>query len=170
MARTVVACGPFSPISTTKRTSAPTLQAIERIVKNAVAMEIDLPAVGCLDKPAILVGEEFRHVAVVLGQVLLDAAAHLAHRILDLPLGGGERVPDRRRDVFVLLHVVMRLVDDDVLVVRHCDANIDLEWHPVPVMLGWPDDRDIAARDAAGKFLQPPRLSLDLGLDAFRRL
>ena len=41
-------------------------QTIEGIVKNAVAMEIDLAAVGGLDETIIIAGHEFRHAPMVL--------------------------------------------------------------------------------------------------------
>jgi hypothetical protein len=50
----------------------PDRQAIEGIVKNAVAMEIDLAAVGGLDKFIIVTGHELRHAAVVLHFMRLD--------------------------------------------------------------------------------------------------
>jgi hypothetical protein len=43
---TVLACGPFSPISSAKVTREPRYQLGEGVVEHTVAMKIDLAAVG----------------------------------------------------------------------------------------------------------------------------
>ena len=104
----MLACGPFSPISSTKRNFGTDRQTIESIVENTVAMEIDLAAVGGLDEAIIVTGHEFRHAAMVLRFMRLDLTAHLADGVLDLALSRGEGILDRDPDVLVLGHVAVR--------------------------------------------------------------
>jgi hypothetical protein len=102
-------------------------QTIEGIVENAVAMEIDLAAVGGLDEPIVVASHEFRHTAMVLRFMQLHLTAHLADRVLDLALSRAEGILDRDRDVLVLRDVIVGTADNNVLVLRHRDSDIDLE-------------------------------------------
>ena len=68
-------------------------QTIEGIVENAVAMEIDLAAVGGLDEPIIVTGQELRHAAMVLRFMRLDLTAHLADGVLNLALSRAKGIP-----------------------------------------------------------------------------
>ena len=90
-------------------------QTIERIVENAVAMEIDLAAVGGLDEAIIVTGHEFRHAAMVLRFMRLNLTAHLADGVLDLALSRGEGILDRDPDMLMLWHVAMSFGDNESL-------------------------------------------------------
>ena len=80
-------------------------QTVEGVIENAVAMKIDLAAIGGFDESVILSGEEFRHMAMVLLFMRLDVAAHLAHGVFNLTLRSAEGVLDRDREVLVLRRV-----------------------------------------------------------------
>ena len=57
----------------------------------------------------------------------LDLTPHLSDRVLDVALSRGECILDRHRDMLVLWRVAVSLGDNDVLVARHGDADIDLD-------------------------------------------
>ena len=138
-------------------------QTIEGVVKDTVAMEIDLAAVGGLDEPVIVTGHEFRHEAMVLCFMRLDLAAHLADRVLNLALSRAKGILDRDGEVLVLGRITMRFGDENVLMLRHRDANIDLKQTTLPLPRLRRDDRHVAACDAVVEFLQPFGLLFDLG-------
>jgi hypothetical protein len=68
---------------------------------------------------------------------------------------GGKGIFDRNRGVLMLGGVGMSLCDKDVLVLRHCDANIDLEQTALLMPCLCCDDRHFAASDPVMKFFQP---------------
>src|SRR5208282_5892650 len=145
-------------------------QTIESIVENAVAVEIDLAAVGSLDEAIVVTGHEFRHAAMVLRFMRLDLAAHLADGVLDLALSRGECILDRDRDVLMLWRVVMGPRDKNVLMLRHRDADIDLEQTALPMPRLRRNDRHTAARDPVVEFFQPFGVLFDFGPNGLRWL
>ena len=104
---TVLACGPsaLSECCATKRTSSPNRELFERAVHDAVAMEIDLAAIGAQNEAAILRGQEPRDPPVVGHRVQLDVAASLANVIFEQPASGVECVADR--DIDILMRMVL---------------------------------------------------------------
>ena len=64
----------------------------------------------------------------------------------------------------------MRLGDNDVLVLRHRDANIDLEQIALPMPRLRRNDRHLAARDSVMKFFEPLGLFFDFRPNRLRRL
>jgi hypothetical protein len=64
----------------------------------------------------------------------LDLAAHFASDILDLALCRRECILDRDHDVLVFGRIAMSLADEDFLMIRHREANIDLEQIAVPAL------------------------------------
>lgn len=97
-------------------------------------MKIDLAAIGRFDKSIILAGDQLAHAAAIRRQILFHIAAHAPHGVLDLPLRRGEGVANGNGNMLVLMNIAMRLVDDDVLVLRQSDAQIDLEQATLAMM------------------------------------
>jgi hypothetical protein len=145
-------------------------QTIEGIVKNTVAMEIDLAAVGGLDETIIVTGHELRHAAMVFCFMRFDLTSHLADSVLDLALSRGECILDRDRDMLVLWRVAVSLGDNDVLVLWHRDADIDLEQATLPMPRLRRYDCHVTACNTVAEFLQPFRLLFDFGPNSLRRL
>ena len=102
-------------------------QPVKGVIENAVAVKIDLAAISCFDEAAILLGEEFRHMAMIPLFMRLDLTARFANGVLDLTLRRVESILNRHRVVFVLGRVAMSLRHKDVRVRGHSDADIDLE-------------------------------------------
>ncbi len=125
--RTVLACAPFSPCFLDEADLRADDQAVEGPVENGVAVKVDFTTVRRFDESAIFPGEEFRHAAMVLRHVFLDLTAHVARDVFDLPHRRVESLPDRDQSVLALGRVAMGLADDDVVMLGHGDANIDLE-------------------------------------------
>ena len=62
---TVLACGPFSPSSSAKRTSEPWFQLFEPATEDAVPVKIDFPAFSRYDEAVALpLGEGVHHAAL----------------------------------------------------------------------------------------------------------
>ena len=95
---------------------------------------------------------------------------HLTDRVLDLALSRVKGILDRNRDVLVLRGVVMRFGDENVLMLRHRDANIDLEQTTLPMPRLWRDDRYVAACDPVVEFFQPFGVLFDFGSNGLRWL
>ena len=62
------------------------------------------------------------------------------------------------------------LVDNDVLMLRHRDANIDLEQTALPMSRLRRDDRHVAACDPVVEFFQPFGVLFDFGPNGLRWL
>src|SRR5271166_2898696 len=90
-------------------------------------MKIDFPPVRCFDEAAIFPGEEVLDAAVACFRMMLHLTAKFAHDVFDLSHCSVEGLPDRHQRVFALGRVGMRLVDDDLVVLGHRDAKLDLE-------------------------------------------
>ena len=80
----------------------------------------------------------------LVGAYSLDRIVHLALRVLDLAPGRPEGLSDRDEGVLVLGRVVAASVDDDVLLVRHGDSELDLEHVAVAVPALRPRDDHVA--------------------------
>ena len=116
----------------------------ERAVHDAVAMEIDLAAIGAQNEAAILRGQEPRDPPVVGHRVQLDVAASLANVIFEQPASGVECVADR--DIDILMRMVrLGIAPDHDLAPR----NFEINTHPEQITLvaaGVPAFDDDAAR------------------------
>ena len=129
---TVLACGPsaLSECCATKRTSSPNRELFERAVHDAVAMEIDLAAIGAQNEAAILRGQEPRDSSVVGHRVQLDVAASPANVIFEQPPSCVERVADR--DIDILMRMVrLGIAPDHDL----APWNFEIDTHPEQISL-----------------------------------
>ena len=117
--------------------------------------EVHFTAVGGFDKSIPLAGNKFRHMAMVFRIMQLDLAAHFARGILDLALCHSECFLDRDHDVLVFGRIAVSLADEDILLLRHRDANIDLEQIAVTALHRRCDDRHVTAGDPVMEFFQP---------------
>jgi hypothetical protein len=77
---------------------------------------------------------------------------------------------DRDREMLVLWDVVVGPGDNHVLVLRHRDADIDLEQTTLPMPSLRRDDCHVAARYPVMKSFQPFGLLFDFGPNGLRRL
>ncbi|MFZ3324399.1 MAG: hypothetical protein WA231_00245 [Methylocella sp.] len=91
-------------------------------------------------------------------------------QILDLALCRRECIFDRDHDVLVFGRVAMSLADEDILVLRDRDANIDREQLAFAAPHRRCDDRHVTARYPVIEFFQPLGLSFDFGPDCLRGL
>src|SRR5580704_7102676 len=132
-------------------------------------MKIDLPPVRCFDEPAIFPGEELLDAAVACFGMMLHLTAKFAHDVFDLSRCSVEGLPDRDQRVFALGRVGMGLVDDDLVVLGHRDAKLDLE-ATAPMSGLRPGDDDATTRNARTEFFETLHLRGDLGSDLFGRL
>src|SRR5271157_927067 len=132
-------------------------------------MKIDLPPVRCFDEAAIFPGEEVLDAAVACFRMMLHLTAKFAHDVFDLSHCSVEGLPDRDQRVFALGRVGMGLVDDDLLVLGHRDAKLDLE-AAAPMSGLRSGDDDATTRNARTEFFETLHLRGDLGSDLFGRL
>src|SRR5271166_888611 len=132
-------------------------------------MKIDFPPVRCFDEAAIFPGEEVLDAAVACFRIMLHLTAKFAHDVFDLSHCGVEGLPDRDQRVFALGRVGMGLVDDDLVVLGHRDAKLDLE-AAAPMSGLRPGDDDATTRNARTEFFETLHLRGDLGSDLFGRL
>ena len=101
-------------------------ELFERSVHDAVAMEIDLAAVGAQNEAAILRGQEPRDPSVVGHRVQLDVAPPLANVIFEHPASCVESVVDR--DIDILMRMVrLGIAPDHDLVPWHFEIDPDPE-------------------------------------------
>ena len=82
--RTVLACAPFAPSSSTKRTSEPTLSRRVGPIEHRIAVKIEFAAVGRFDEAALIRRQKLCHPTVAFRGVLLDLTAHIAGDVFDL--------------------------------------------------------------------------------------
>jgi len=80
--RTVLACAPFAPSSSTNRTSEP--QSAVGPIEHCISVKIDFAAVGRFDEAAIIRRQKLCHPTVAFRRVLLDLTAHIAGDVFDL--------------------------------------------------------------------------------------
>jgi len=102
--------------------------------------------------------------------MFFDLTAHVLLSAFDLAYRRVKNLPDRDERMLALGLVAMRLVDDDLLMLRHCDAKLDLEKIAAPVPGLRPGDDDMTARDARAELFEAAHLRRDLGSNLFRRL
>jgi hypothetical protein len=101
-------------------------ELFERSVRDAVAMEIDLAAVGAQYEAAILRGQEPRDPSVVGHRVQLGVAPPLANVIFEQPASCVESVADR--DIDILMRMVrLGVAPDHDLVPWHFEIDPDPE-------------------------------------------
>ena len=110
-------------------------------------MKMDLPPVRWIDEAAIPPGEA----AVACFRMMLHLTAKFAHDVFDLSHCSVEGPPDRDQRVFALGRVGMGLVDDDLVVLGHRDAKLDLE-AAAPMSGLRPGDDDATTRNARLNF------------------
>src|SRR5277367_4685478 len=132
-------------------------------------MKIDLPPVRCFDEAAIFPGEEVLDTAVACFRMMLHLTAKFAHDVFDLSHCSVEGLPDRDQRVFALGRVGMGLVDDDLVVLGHRYAKLDLE-AAAPMSGLRPGDDDATTRNARTESFETLHLRGDLGSDLFGRL
>jgi hypothetical protein len=101
-------------------------ELVELAVGDAVAVEVDLVAVGAQDKAAILLGEEPHDPPVVGHRVPLDIPTSLADVIFEQPAGRIESIADS--DVDILMRMVCRgIASDDDLAAGNFQVDADAE-------------------------------------------
>src|SRR5277367_3082874 len=110
-------------------------------------MKIDFPPVRCFDEAVIFPGVKVLDAAVACFRMMLHLTAKFAH------------------DVFDLSHCS----DDDLVVLGHLDAKLDLE-AAAPMSGLRPGDDDATTRNARTEFFETLHLRGDLGSDLFGRL
>src|SRR5215471_11713738 len=86
-------------------------ELVKPAIGDAVAVEVDLVAIGTQDEAAILLGEQAGDPPVLGNRVQLHLAAPLANMIFEHPAGGVEGVADR--DVDILMRLVRRRIAAD---------------------------------------------------------
>ena len=80
---------------------------------NAVAMEIDLFAPGCLDETVVL--GQADHLAMVRHGMCFDLSAHYPDMVLEQPVCRVESVADRNINILVGMVLRAGMTDEDVL-------------------------------------------------------
>jgi hypothetical protein len=122
-------------------------ERVEPSADDAVAMEIELIAICCFDKPIILLGHKLGDAALVGAVVILHVASLATNVVLKLPASGVERVADRDMDVHMSM-VGLWIVEYDDPPSRHMQHNVDAE-DVTPMMPPMrPPDHDAAGCDA----------------------
>src|SRR5271169_1613556 len=109
-----------------RRSRPPAFDRLKVGSEVAFAEEEGAP-VRCFDEAAIFPGEELLDAAVACFRMMLHLTAKFAHEVFDLSHCSVEGLPDRDQRVFALGRVGMGLVDDDLVVVGHRYAKLDLE-------------------------------------------
>jgi hypothetical protein len=90
--------------------------------------------------------------------------------VLDLALCRRECIFDRDHDVLVFGRVAMSLADEDILMVRDRDANIDREQLAFPAPHRRCNDRHVTASLSGREIFPAVWLSFDFGPDCLRGL
>ncbi len=90
------------------------LERVELSVQDAVAVEVDLLAVGALDETEVALGEQPCDPPMRRRGVRLHFAATLGGMAVELPSGGAKGVADGGRQIFVRVIVVGVAADDDL--------------------------------------------------------
>jgi hypothetical protein len=99
-------------------------------VHDAVAMEIDLIALGAHDEAAILFRKEPRDPPMVGHRMQLDVAAPLTNMVFEQPAGGIESVADRDMDILVRMMRRGIAPDDDLVA-----GNFEIDTYPKQIAL-----------------------------------
>jgi hypothetical protein len=139
-------------------------EAIERVVKDAVAVEVELLALVGHDKPIPFVREQLGDAAVPCLLVRLHVASLPVHEVLKSTSGVVERRVDRRVQVLVVTIPRGHVSDDDLSAgVTNVDPNtVWVAVRRVPVRAL---DGDPAARDAGVDRIELIGPSPDVRLD-----
>src|SRR5271166_3265890 len=131
-------------------------------------MKIDFPPVRCFDEAVIFPGVKVLDAAVACFRMMLHLTAKFAHDVFDLSHCSVEGLPDRDQRVFALGRVGMGLVDNDLVVLGHRDAKLDLE-AAAPMSGLRPGDDDATTCNARTESFETLHLRGDLGSDLFGR-
>jgi len=83
------------------------------------------------------------------------AIAPLGCKVVDLAPGRRERVFYRRVGMFMTWVICGRMIDNDVLVRRNRQPDVDLKPDAMAMLLAWSDNGDAASRNALIVCLQP---------------
>ena len=124
------------------------LQSVECSVDYGVAVKIDFAPVRRLYEAVISSRKEFCHPAAICLHMFLHLMAHVARDVLNLAHRRIESIPDCDERMLALGRVAMQLVNNDVIVLGHCDAKLNLEEAAAAAPGLRPNDDDVAARDA----------------------
>nr|WP_244532347.1 hypothetical protein [Methylocapsa palsarum] len=151
-----VTCATPTTIWATGRISADAL-GNEGVVEHATATEVNLAVAGRFDGCAIRL-------------MRIRLTAHFSNALLKLALRRRKGILDRHHEVFMLRRVAVRFTDDDVLMFRHRDANVDFEQIAMPMPCLRRNDRHVATRDPIRESLQTFGLPFDFQSDRFRGL
>ena len=142
-------------------------ELVEPIIGDAVAVEVELGAIGGQDEAAILLGEQVRDPTVVGYRMQLYIAALFANVIFEQPAHGIERIANG--DMHILMRMMgRRIAADDDLAAR--DAEVYEHMEQIALLTARvPAFNDDAARDdpieEALELLDP---SADAGRDRLR--
>ena len=99
---------------------------VERLARDAVAVEIDLAAVGAQNKTAILLREKPHDTAVIGHRMHFDLAAPVARLVFELPARRLESVANG--GVNILMRVLRRgVAPDENLAAGNAEVDADLE-------------------------------------------
>ncbi|VTZ25097.1 hypothetical protein MPC1_2060005 [Methylocella tundrae] len=145
-------------------------QLVESVVENGVAMKVDLAPIGRFDESGVFAREEPRHTAVIFHRMEFHLAAQIALGVLDLPLRRAKGLSHRDHDMLTFRLVIMRPVDDNVLVPGHRNSDVDLERSAVTAPLFFTDDCDMTARNSGAEFFEALSQPENLGSNSFRRV
>lgn len=134
--------------------SPPTNELIERAIRDAVAVEIDLVAVSAQDEAAILFGQQARNPPVVGYRMQFDISTRLTNVVFELSAGRVENVADR--DINVFMRVVPRGIPGD----RDLAAgSLQVDSHPEQIALKTPRvlafDDNATRHDAIKEIISP---------------
>src|SRR5208337_941580 len=146
------------------------LQSVEGPVEDGVPMKIDFPPVRRFDESVIFPGEEVLDAATACLCVMLHLTAEFAHDGFGLAHCSVEGFPNRDQRVCALRRVGMGLVDDNIVMLGHRDAKLDVKHISAPVTGPRPVDDDATTRQTRTEFFQSLHLRSDLGSDLVRRL
>ena len=105
-------------------------QLVEPAIRDAVAVEIDLAAIGAQNKAAIPIGEETRDAPMIGHRVQLDVAASLANVIFEQPARRVERVANGDIDILVRMVRLGITADHDL-----APRNFEIDTHPEQMTL-----------------------------------
>ena len=88
------------------------------------------------------------HPAAVCLHMFFNLIAHLGREVLNLAHRRVEGVPDCDERMLMLGRIAMRCVNNDVIVLGHCDAKLNLQEAAAAAPGFWPSNHDAAARNA----------------------
>src|SRR5579875_34498 len=159
--------GAFLPLLLNEDYFGPNLQTLKGLMHDAVTVEVNLPAVGCLDEAIALSREKLAHPAVRRNLMSLDSSAAAAHVVFQLSPCCVEGVPQRHFDVPVLF-VLTGLASHSDLFTRQGEVDPYLVEVALLVVLAGRLHHDPTAHDVASELIQPLRLLPDEGLDGLR--